>query len=81
MSGGYLCFRVKYEDEDYDYEVLFKAREEFWLSAASEFEENLKFVEGVDRQLIATMATIYDISVSEAVEKVSIYQEFAKKYF
>ncbi|GGA08286.1 hypothetical protein [Okeania sp. KiyG1] len=69
------------EDEDYDYEVLFKAREKFWLSAASEFEENLKFVEGVDRQLIATMATIYDISVSEAVEKVSIYQEFVKKYF
>ncbi|MDJ0555449.1 MAG: hypothetical protein QNJ68_13600 [Microcoleaceae cyanobacterium MO_207.B10] len=70
-----------YEEEDYDSEVLFKAREEFWLSAASEFEENLKFVEGVYRQLIATMAIIYNISVSEAVEKVSIYQEFVKKYF
>ncbi|NES01410.1 MAG: hypothetical protein F6K22_00230 [Okeania sp. SIO2F4] len=68
-------------DVDYDYTPLFKAREEFWLSAASEFEQNLKLLEGVNRQLIATMASIYDISVSEAVDKVSIYQELVKKYF
>ncbi|MGD1809578.1 hypothetical protein ACP6PL_29660 [Dapis sp. BLCC M126] len=72
---------IEHFDVDYDYTPLFKAREEFWLSAASEFEQNLKLVEGVNRQLIAMMAAIYDISVSEAVDKVSIYQEFVKKYF
>lgn len=70
-----------YTDYDYDYESLFKAREEFWLSAASKFEENLKLVEGTDRNLIATMATVYDIPMSEAIDKVSIYREFVEKYF
>lgn len=73
------------QDSEYINDVsLFKLAEEFWLSAASDFERKMKSVEGINRdnrELIATMTKIYDFSVSEAVEKVSIYQEFVKKYF
>ena len=56
------------------------AIESFWLDNVDKFKVNYRKGRGLDRELTATLATVYDIPMPEAKKKVEAYRNFIEVY-
>lgn len=54
--------------------------ETFWVNKQETFKLNYRKGRGIDRELIATLATVYDISTKESKEWVRRYRTFIEPY-